>query len=848
MNRNNLNFKNNFINLALFLSVALISALLIMTAINMLDLPKPGSLGGGGDNQRSSIDGKDRNNRNGSSNGESEQNPNMEDGSNSWRERAEKRRQERRGRIPGRDYAHGENPESLIPEDGVIEGMPEEIPNIDISGDEGLPDLPFGMGEPGKTIVMGSDKKPHIPAFEVLGVTNFPFLKVMVMENYYNNRWTIAQEKPDVKLMLGVEKRRDFTSNAVKIKPVEPSKGYMPALSGKFQLKYDHSVIEYKNSGTYYAEELIKEFYEMEYETPPSLEELEGAETDDAYSYEITVPDGLEGIIDNVIENSSSDYEAIKYVEKFLATNYTLNNSVINKYGDKDGIHAFLRGDRKEGNYLDFISAYTFILRAVGIPCRLSLGYRIKSGIPYQIVYSDQTYIYPEVKFKEYGWVPVDVFGYYPFYVPPKSTVTEITFADRTAKRGTSLTVKGTVRDTDSNPLDDMTVLIYVKKDKTEPCLSYAKADVVKGQFEVTCDIKNDTGAGKYQVIADLLENDTYRTSTSDPELRVVTDTYMELNSPGSILGGSFNLSGKLLDAFSKEGITGLPVSVSFDSLETREEVTSEEAGKFLREIDIKLPEGAPSDKDFFFVKRHPLTYRVEFGGTDIYFPSAIDESVFVWQINWLRVIIALLLVLIISVVLLIRALRRKLMTGCNKNEPVLAAGVPDLNLRPVVNPYVTAKKVEEIQFTIEFPQISEGLPDVWGVGDDILIRFCDNLGNRDEVYGTFKRKGKYKMSVSREGGKSSSRDIRIVDYREEIIFIGKSFLKDVFGRVQGINSVMTLREMLSLIRPQISPDKSWILERAFAILEKAVYSERDIQRKDYEEFYIITKELSMMK
>ena len=98
----------------------------------------------------------------------------------------------------------------------------------------------------------------------------------------------------------------------------------------------------------------------------------------------------------------------------------------------------------------------------------------------------------------------MDVFGYNPSFTPEFETVTKLTSVSDEARRGTSFTAKGTVTDANGQGLDDMTVLIYVKPSKTDNTLSYVKADVNNGQFEVTCDIKHSTDAGKYQVVADL--------------------------------------------------------------------------------------------------------------------------------------------------------------------------------------------------------------------------------------------------------------------------------------------------------------------------------------------------------
>jgi hypothetical protein len=54
----------------------------------------------------------------------------------------------------------------------------------------------------------------------------------------------------------------------------------------------------------------------------------------------------------------------------------------------------------------------------------------------------------------------------------------------------------------------------------------------------------------------------------------------------------------------------------------------------------------------------------------------------------------------------------------------------------------------------------------------------------------------------------------------------------------------MTLREIHDKIKNRVAENKQWVLEGAFSILEKALYSNRDIVRDDYERFYVFINEL----
>lgn len=826
MSKNNSNMKNNLIKLTMFLSLVLLSAFLLMAGINMLNLQNTGVAGGDTGNTSSSQ----------GNNKQPEPSMNFGNGrKDDWQERVDKRRSERKSSESfSGEFSYGESQG----EGGFGSGefvVPKNVPNIDISGENIMPDIPFGSGEGGQTIALGNERQPHMPVFEVLGYPNYPFLKVMVMENYYKNHWLAVEEEPEVKINFDEKLEEKFTTNSVKIKPIQPSSGYLPVLSGVIDFKYRSSVNWYKIAETYYAEDTISDFYSMDYMKVASNDKLMFADTDDSYPYTISVPAEIDSIIDTIIEKSSSDFDIIMGVENYLRTNYSLQNGNINIYGNNDGIMSFLMKKGGAGNTLDFMSAYAYLLRASGIPCRLAVGYKINRELPYQVVYRDQAYIYPEIKFKEYGWVPMDVFGYNPSFTPEFETVTKLTSVSDEARRGTSFTAKGTVTDANGQGLDDMTVLIYVKPSKTDNTLSYVKADVNNGQFEVTCDIKHSTDAGKYQVVADLLENDLYRTSTSDPEMRVTTDTHIELNVINSVIGKSFEVQGQLLDSYSKEGVPNQSIELRYLSLDVIDSVLTGEEGKFSKIVELENLNNISPHKNFFFVKGYDINYKIEFLGTDIFYPSNTDSNIYIWRILWLRIMLFLLLIAIVIVVLIVtRVIKRRSL----QNEEDLVFALDGDLPNPVTDYVQTVTRDVNIRMFIGFPQIKDGYPDVWGINEELVIRFEDDSQNLDEIKTTFDHKGTYRIKVLEGAGKIAKRDIRIVNYREEVIEKGKLLLKG-FSKNIDINDKMTLREILLLMKSQLSTMQYMILEQIFIIMEKAVYSLSDITRDDYELFYM---------
>lgn len=852
MNNKDFNAKKNLIKLATFFSVVLVSMFLIMAAINMLDFKGPLDGKGESNDKRSSIndnhkkDKRPEDLKREEKDKEQSQNKGQEYNSKKeWKDRAEKRRQQRREinpennnptqNTPGNEYAQGDIPKSSIPNDGTLRELPGGQPDIGISGGE-FPDMPFGKGEKGGNSFGMGDKRPHIPIFEVLGKPNYPFVKVMTMENYSNNYWTMAPQGSQLDLGIGNKLDSYFKENTVKIKPIEPSKGFVPVLSGQYTFKYNKAILKYESADNYFAEEPLTGFYEMTYRTPPDEFALRDGKIDESYQYSVTIIEKFEPVIDKIIDMSGSDYESIKNVEKYLQENYTLNNNLKNNMvnsNSEDGITRFLMGSEKEGNTLDFMSAYTYILRTMGIPCRMVLGYRLKPDVSYQVVYFDQVYIYPEVKFENYGWVPMDVFGFEPFYIPKEETSTNITHASESVKRGSSFNVKGTVKDKNGKSLDDMTVLIYVKSQKSEPAFSYDKAHVTKGKFDLETNSKDIFSAGKYQVIGDLLENDTYKTSTSDPEMKVVTETFIELEPLKTYFSYSFNITGKIGDDYSGEGIPDLTMNLSLGDIDKYESIISKEDGKINHKVELDIPKDYPEDRNIIFAKKYTLNFIVDFRGTEIFFPSSSQGKVVIWEILWMRIIILIAILIIIPLCFILPKLIKRLL---RKRR---VEGIQGIEFNEFGNACDNGQQIfsRSSDLLIRFPFIDNGLPDVWGINEELIVH-VEQSGEVCEIKERFTKKSAYVFKINNDKETIAKRRIKIVDYREEIITLGKSFLENLSGKNQSITSDMTIMEVMDFLKDIVYVDKHNTLEEVLRLFEIAVYSEREVVRKDYVKMY----------
>ena len=232
--------------------------------------------------------------------------------------------------------------------------------------------------------------------------------------------------------------------------------------------------------------------------------------------------------------------------------------------------------------------------------------------------------------------------------------------------------------------------------------------------------------------------------------------------------------------------------------------------------------------------------------GNEIFYPSNAGSKIYIWHILWMRIVLALLvLAAVFALLILIKVLRRRNL-GTENMKLALEGNISDsADFTPEFEQ--TLIRDIKVQIFISFPQIKNGYPDVWGIGDELVVYFEDSWQNRDEIRMTFDNKGVYSIKVSEGTDSITNRDIRIVDYREEVIANGKLLLKE-FSKSIEIDDKMTLREILFLMKSKLTNMKYLILDEIFTILEKAVYSLSDIKRDDYELFYMCIQKFKSME
>jgi hypothetical protein len=193
---------------------------------------------------------------------------------------------------------------------------------------------------------------------------------------------------------------------------------------------------------------------------------------------------------------------------------------------------------------------------------------------------------------------------------------------------------------------------------------------------------------------------------------------------------------------------------------------------------------------------------------------------------------------------IIIRRRRRRNASGMSARPtaPVLPAPVPDLY---------------EGLFQLHFPQIRAPFPLTWGADEPLeLVITCQDeetgesllsvdggearmvlLENGTATISLKLEKGHHKISVSAIAGDDSWANVRIVDYREEIVRIFNDMCKRFMGAVQDGDD-LTPREIERSAGAQMPETKRTWLNDAVTVFELANYSVHQIRRADFERMY----------
>lgn len=175
----------------------------------------------------------------------------------------------------------------------------------------------------------------------------------------------------------------------------------------------------------------------------------------------------------------------------------------------------------------------------------------------------------------------------------------------------------------------------------------------------------------------------------------------------------------------------------------------------------------------------------------------------------------------------------------------------------------------------IQFPAIAPELPRVWSLIDPLIIEIHASTGGSTttscilyinelereisldsagvgRIQQSFTQKGVHRLKAVLLANEHHERiesklALRIVDYKVEVVNIFNQLYTKSSERINRVKKELTVREFQSLVATEYPDLPEEALEQLASIFEVADYSERDIGRKEYEQFYLAKMVLDRM-
>lgn len=272
----------------------------------------------------------------------------------------------------------------------------------------------------------------------------------------------------------------------------------------------------------------------------------------------------------NVTSNASTPYEKVVAIEDYLKSNYVYSLNMTSPQNGTDPVIWFLFHD-KEGDSIDFNSAFVLMARTLGIPARIVEGYAINPNYPVQTVLAKDACAYSEVLFDNLGWVSFDAtptenaqMEYNGTNQPGAiQTSTNITSCDPVGLAGKSFGVNGTVMDENGLPVSGLNVIINLTPNGSASGFEVGEGNVINGTFNIICRVPVNRTLGQYQVIAQTMGNGVYNGSRSDPSIIIESETIIAVWAPQEgVIGSNFTIKGQLIQKENSQVLADMPLEV----------------------------------------------------------------------------------------------------------------------------------------------------------------------------------------------------------------------------------------------------------------------------------------------
>ena len=419
-------------------------------------------------------------------------------------------------------------------------------------------------------------------------------------------------------------------------------------------------------------------------------------------------------------------------------------------------------------------------------------------------------------------------------------------------KTGQELPVAGYLTGKYGETLSGQSLDIYINGEKAAAAVTDSKGYFTWG--------KSFNKPGNYILQAKFAGTEFFLASAQEADFLVLPPAVITLKSGNAALNKPLKISGRLAEATTDIALPARILSVAVDGAAQENQPATDSSGKFT------------GSYTFNSAGIHRLV--VKFAGDEDYIAASaaadINVSASSGSSLWIIVFIVIGLAAVGFGVWLIYIWL--------KNRPIHQQGADAAaeNAGVAEAPSPWQQSTAGLSIEIGLPQITPPLPDVWGLGEELIITFrlADNRGigmsaplevtingetsvqlltdenGAAELRHIFPSRGHYEIAVNYQEGPgqrnvSAGRTVRIVDYRQEIVALFNDVVEQFRAAGIPIKDEYTPRKIQYLVLDANAGVPEKALEDTIYCFEETDYSLHTITRRHYEMMYLARKEIN---
>ena len=406
-------------------------------------------------------------------------------------------------------------------------------------------------------------KPHHIPLFYTIGATNTHYLKAIVGVTYDGEMWVLGEEPRYIykgeNLGHKVKNYQSKLKDEIEIKPiVKFPPGFIPISLYTDKVSLLDSLDYYPEQNIFYSSKSFSSPYSFtttHYHFKEStLETSEAVDIEKYLQLPTQITDRTKQLAREITKGYETPYLKAKAIENYLKTNYEYDLNYTRAPEGREPNDWFLF-EEKRGVCANFNSAFVILARSAGISSKVVSGYMIKSTSGTQTVFADQAHCWAEVGL-EVGWITFDATGggEEKELIPTDTEITSM--SEVVIAKGHDFIVEGTVLTESGEKVDGMPIDVFLNENKEKGGMLCGQGETGNGYFEIKCPVSPEVEVGDYHVIAHAIGNSKYGESWSDPPIKVISHTEINLFVPEIAKPGeTVKIKGNLVED------TGKPVS-----------------------------------------------------------------------------------------------------------------------------------------------------------------------------------------------------------------------------------------------------------------------------------------------